>query len=247
MTKSSSEISELITGCQGLVRSIAWKIHQRLPKSVDLDDLIGYGQVGLAEAARDFDLQRGVQFTTYAYYRVRGSILDGLSRMDWFTKADYARGSYESSANDIMEGSRQEEVGDDSKWFHQTTHALSMSYIMTHWADSGVAEPSNTITPCDNAETEDLRQKIRSMLDDLTPQEQTLMRGIYFDGLTVKAAGEKIGITKGWASRLHARTLESLAIQLCDNHDQPSTSQPRPAKQNQQMAVPAGTSLRQLK
>lgn len=247
MTKSSSEISDLITGCQGLVRSIAWKIHQRLPKSVDLDDLIGYGQVGLAEAARDFDRQRGVQFTTYAYYRVRGAILDGLSRMDWFTKADYARGSYESSANDIMEGSRQTESGDDSQWFRQTTQSLSMSYIMTHWADSGVAEPSSPITPCDNAETEDLREKIRTMLDALTPQEQTLIRGIYFDGLTVKAAGERVGITKGWASRLHARTLESLAIQLCDSHDAAPQSHAGPPKQCKPVTVPARESRKQLK
>lgn len=224
MTNPKSEVTALITGCQGLVRSIAWKIHQRLPKSVDLDDLIGYGQVGLAEAARDYDSQRGIQFTTYAYYRVRGAILDGLSRMAWFTKADYARGNYESSANDFMEASQQTEVANDSEWFRQTTQSLSMTYIMTHWAGSGVAEPSDTITPSDTAESDELQDKIRGMLDDLSPQEQTLMRGIYFDGLTVKAAGERIGISKGWASRLHARTLDSLALQLCDSHDELSRS-----------------------
>ncbi|MGV2335702.1 MAG UNVERIFIED_CONTAM: hypothetical protein LVR18_16830 [Planctomycetaceae bacterium] len=63
----------MINGCQGLVRTIAWRVHQRLPKTVDLDDLIGYGQVGLAEAARDFDETKGSQFVTYAWYRVRGA------------------------------------------------------------------------------------------------------------------------------------------------------------------------------
>ena len=90
---------QLVTGCEGCVRSLAWKIHQRLPNSVELDDLIAFGQLGLLEAARDFDQKRQVRFTTYAYYRVRGAILDGLSTMNWFTKADYARGRYEQSAN----------------------------------------------------------------------------------------------------------------------------------------------------
>lgn len=219
MKNPVSETSPLINGCQGLVRSIAWKIHQKLPKSVDLDDLIGYGQVGLAEAARDFDSQRSVKFTTYAYYRVRGAILDGLSTMAWFTKADYARGNYERSANDLMETSRQSEDGNDTEWFRQTAHSLSMSYIMTHWGDTGVAEPTDSATPSDAAESDDLQHKVRGMIDELPTQEQTLMRGVYFDGLTIKAAGERIGISKAWASRLHARTLGSLALRLGDSND----------------------------
>ena len=200
------------------MRSIAWKIHQKLPRSVELDDLVGYGQVGLAEAARDFEKRRGVQFTTYAYYRVRGSILDGLSTMSWFTKADYARGSYERTANEVMEASNLEHEQSDADWFRQTTRSLSMSYIMTHWGDSGYAEPSEAATPSDTVESNDMQCIVRGMLDDLPEQQQTLMRGIYFDGLTIKAAGEKIGISKAWASRLHARTLDSLAIQLSNGN-----------------------------
>jgi RNA polymerase sigma factor for flagellar operon FliA len=219
MSDRVKDTAALIHGCQGLVRSIAWKIHQKLPRSVELDDLVGYGQVGLAEAARDFEKQRGVQFTTYAYYRVRGAILDGLSTMSWFTKADYARGSYERTANDVLESSNREQGQSDTDWFRQTTRSLSMSYIMTHWGDTGTAEPSDSSTALDAAESEELQCVVRGMLDNLPDQQQTLMRGIYFDGLSIKAAGEKIGISKAWASRLHARTLDSLAIQLGDGND----------------------------
>jgi RNA polymerase sigma factor for flagellar operon FliA len=219
MANTTSETSSLIYGCQGLVRSIAWKIHQKLPPSVDLDDLIGFGQVGLAEAARDFDQQRAVQFSTYAYYRVRGAILDGLSSMNWFSKADYARGRYEQSANDLLDSSREEPDSDETDWFAHTTRTISMSYIMTHWGDSTVQEPSEETTPAEAAESADLQGMIRQMLDELPGQEQTLMRGIYFDGLTIKAAGERIGVGKAWASRLHARTLDSIALRLCDSND----------------------------
>src|SRR5687767_6547340 len=93
---------QLIVSCQGLVRSIAWKIRCKLPKHVDLEDLVSYGQLGLAEAARDYDPSRGSQFTTFAYYRVRGAILDGLSKMGWFNRSDYHQGRYEQMANDVL-------------------------------------------------------------------------------------------------------------------------------------------------
>ena len=81
MTDGPLTTQQLVVSCQGLVRSLAWKIHCKLPRSVDLEDLVCYGQIGLVEAARDFDSSRGGQFTTYAYYRIRGAILDGMSKM----------------------------------------------------------------------------------------------------------------------------------------------------------------------
>jgi len=216
-----SPSSDLIMSCQGLVRSIAWKIHQKLPRNIELDDLIGFGQIGLSEAARDFDQQRGVQFTTYAYYRVRGAILDGLSSMAWFTKADYNRGRYEQAANAILEARPDDDIPeDDVTWLGQTTRVLSMTYIMTQWGtDSPGKAFSETETPCDAAEANDLKQLLRSIVDDLPEQQQQLIRGIYFEGLSIKEAGERIGISKAWASRLHTRTLDSLALRMADRND----------------------------
>ncbi len=220
-TNDATPTPELIHSCQGLVRSIAWKMHQKVPRSIELDDLIGFGQVGLAEAARDFDQNRGVQFTTYAYYRVRGAILDGLSTMAWFSKADYARGRYERNANDVLEASPSEAQAEDTNWFGQTARSLSMTYIMTQWAGEGVGspEPSEDYTPSDAAEDADLRNEIRKLVEELPDQEATLIKGIYFEGLTIKDAGERIGISKAWASRLHARTLHSLALRMTDSDD----------------------------
>jgi RNA polymerase sigma factor for flagellar operon FliA len=213
--------SELITSCQGLVRSIAWKIHQRLPRSVELDDLIGYGQVGLAEAARDFDRNRKVQFTTYAYYRVRGAILDGLSSMSWFTKADYARGRYERSANELLTETNEANSGDDVSWFERTTVSLSMSYLMTHYCEEShaceISDPG--VPPSEVAEAVDLHDIIGELVCNLPHREQALIRGVYFEGLSIKEAGESIGISKAWASRLHTRVLNSLALGMKDDDD----------------------------
>jgi RNA polymerase sigma factor for flagellar operon FliA len=208
--------NDLIVSCQGLVRSIAWKIHQKLPSSVDLDDLIGYGQLGLAEAARDFDASRGTQFTTYAYYRIRGAVLDGLSRMSWFRKADYSAGRYERLANDVLSGQEPEQPGDsDAAWFAQTTRSLGMAFVMTNFVGgSAELEPIDSHDPAADAETADICSVVRGLLDELPEQEQVLMRAIYFEGLSIKDAGERVAISKAWASRLHARILEQLATKL---------------------------------
>src|SRR5206468_4279555 len=94
----------LMLSYMGLVRALAWKIHQKLPRHVELDDLYGYGCVGLAEAARSFDDHRGIEFTTFAYYRIRGAILDGLSKMSWFSAASFHRGNYRSDDLTTGEG-----------------------------------------------------------------------------------------------------------------------------------------------
>jgi len=208
--------AELIQSCQGLVRSIAWKIHQRLPRSVELDDLIGYGQVGLAEAARDFDAGRGIQFTTYAYYRVRGAVLDGLSTMSWFSKADYSRGRYEQAANSVLdESSAEPETSSELSWFTTTTRSLSAAFLISDFASVSLEQQTaDSGSPSMDADFEDLRKTIGEALDRLPEQDRGLIEDIYFRGMSIKDAGERIGISKAWASRLHARILRNLGFQL---------------------------------
>lgn len=207
-TGHTTQTSDLIFRSQGLVRSIAWKIHQKLPSSIDLDDLIGFGQIGLAEAARDFDNNRNVQFTTYAYYRVRGAILDGLSTMSWFSKADYNRGRYELGANDVLESCPDR---DDETWFGKTARILSMSYLMSRSGNEPSAfEPETADSPAETAEAAELKEMMHHFVDELPTQEKAILKAVYFDGLSIKAAGETIGIGKPWASRLHGRALDIL-------------------------------------
>ena len=86
MSLSRPHPDDLVFSHQGLVRAIARGIHRSFPSYIDLDDLIGYGQLGLTQAARDFDPERGIQFSTFAYYRIRGAILDGANQMNWLKR-----------------------------------------------------------------------------------------------------------------------------------------------------------------
>ena len=66
--------------CTGLVRSIALKLAPKVPDHIHIDDLVGEGYLGLVEAMRLFNPERQVLFTTYAYPRVRGAMIDFVDR-----------------------------------------------------------------------------------------------------------------------------------------------------------------------
>ena len=73
------------------VRLIARRIHQRLPESVSLDDLVSTGVVGLISAIDRFDASHNVKLKTYAEYKIRGAILDGLRGLDWAPRQQRSR------------------------------------------------------------------------------------------------------------------------------------------------------------
>lgn len=216
-------IQQLIEENQGLVRSLAWKIHQRLPGHIEFDDLVGYGQVGLAEAARDFDPQRGRAFSTYAYYRIRGAIYDGLGKLSWHSRTHYRNVRFQQMADDVLrlesdqaasaESSAEEQV----RWLKRVTGSLAVVYLAsgTRGEDDNmeIVDPS-VKAPLSDALSRELTAKLCELIDALPSEAGRLLRSVYYEGLTLKEAGERIGISKAWASRLHARTLDQLARAL---------------------------------
>ena len=101
--------------------------------------MISYGQLGLAEAARDFDITRGGQFTTFAYYRIRGAIYDGVSKMSWVSRAHYHRVKYAQMASDALRLAAESEsaghrnrVEQGVSWLKSMTSALAVVYLSSH-------------------------------------------------------------------------------------------------------------------
>ena len=75
--------NDLVVLHEPLVKRIAYHLMSRLPASVQADDLIQAGMIGLIEASRKFDPEQGASFETYAGIRIRGSMLDEIRRTDW--------------------------------------------------------------------------------------------------------------------------------------------------------------------
>jgi RNA polymerase sigma factor FliA len=224
MVPSGRTPQQLILENQGLVRSLAQRIRRGLPDHVEMDDLVAYGQQGLAEAAANYDPARGGQFSTYAYYRIRGAIYDGLSKMNWFSRAQYQQARNQQLAGEVLaleadeapEGAARME--DEVRWLKQTTGKLAVVYLMTQVGDderdtAALADPS-TPTPAQDASRHEIAQRLAELIDQLPDEAAALIRGVYYDGLTLQEAGQRIGVSKAWACRLHARTLERLARSL---------------------------------
>lgn len=218
--------TQLIEAGQGLVRSIALKVYRSLPVPTDLDDLIAYGQLGLAEAAQAFDPNAGTRFTTFAYYRVRGAIYDGVSKMAWTSRARIRRMRFQSMADEVLEN-EQEDGGDgdgsaqdDASWLGRVTERLAVVYLATSDDDAvsrsiaDAADPHES--PSVSVASRELQQKLPALVEQLDSQSRRLITGIYFDGFTLTQAAERAGISKSWASRIHAKSLDKLAKSLRD-------------------------------
>jgi RNA polymerase sigma factor FliA len=87
---AAPEKNQLVEQHLQLVQAIARKVKKTLGTSIEYDDLVAYGSKGLVEAADRYDARPGVAFTTFAYYRIRGAMFDGLRTMGWYSRADYA-------------------------------------------------------------------------------------------------------------------------------------------------------------
>lgn len=224
MTTLQKTHDQLIEESQGLVRFLAKQIHRRAPQQVDLDDLIGYGQIGLAEAARDFDPSQNIKFTTFAYYRIRGAIYDGMYKMSWFSRRRHRDLRYQQMANAALQAESTSEsdgtVQGDTGWLQKMTGALAVVYLATRepGGEEGFGErelvDESSRSPAALAAEKELAQVLHTLIDELPPDSAALVRSTYFEGLTLQDAGERLGISKSWASRLHARALEQLSRAL---------------------------------
>lgn len=217
-------LSALIEETQGLVRSIAVKIHRNLPFPVDLDDLIAYGQLGLIEAAQAFDSAVGVQFTTFAYYRIRGAIYDGISKMTWTSRARLRRMRFLQMANSVLESEQSSpdctnSAIEDVQWLGRVSERLAVVFLATGGDDEesqhGLADAISTEqSPAAALASRELQQELRKHVQQLPADACRLVTSIYFDGYTLTEAAERAGMSKSWASRLHAKSLDQLARKL---------------------------------
>lgn len=222
----SSVVRQRIEECQGMVRSLALSISRKLPANVELDDLIAYGQLGLSEAARDFDPGRGSRFSTYAYYRIRGAIYDGLSKMVWSDRGRAAHVRYEQMSTEVLrldsENAASDEaadVEDDARWLRNVSRTLAVVHLVSRAGGGEGEEEPKSLDWIDRSSPDaasvairhELSEKIHAGIEALPPMAAALIRAVYFENLTLHEAGERIGVSKSWASRLHTRALEQLA------------------------------------
>jgi RNA polymerase sigma factor FliA len=232
---AASEKDELVEKHLSLVQAIARKVKRTLGAAIDLEDLIGYGSKGLVEAAERFDGRAGVAFTTFAYYRVRGAMYDGIRAMGWYSRADYARYRAEERANQYLQAQADREGAARAQNPDAAGHAppgaaetlasvaealsgIATIHITSIEAASRVADQSLP-APDAAVDTARLSRRVRQALTTLPDNERRLMELYYFGDKNLEEAGAQLGLSKSWACRLHARAVDRLRQAMDDALD----------------------------
>lgn len=224
MPADTPQLEQRIQENQGLVVSLARSIHRKLPPQIGLDDLIAYGQLGLAEAAQSFQDGKGAAFSTFAYYRIRGAIYDGISKMSWNSHAARIQNKYQQMAGETLQAEATSgdpataSAQENAQWLGSVTEKLAVVYLASHAEDTNDAlqrvADLRTLRPDDQLENQEVQALLRRLLDGLAPHERELIRLTYYEGMSLKEAADQLGKSKSWASRLHQAILERLARAL---------------------------------
>lgn len=206
---------ELIAQYMPYAASIASRVYQSLSKVVEYEEVLSSSRLGLLEAARRYDERLGVDFKTFAYYRIKGAVYDGLRKAGWIPRTLYAKLKFEEAANDYLQfmseyadskhlESAEEEIAD-------TVNSLASIYIISlDSAEDFDIEDTESPSLEKSAEFRQIRKHMRSAINLLPPTEKKLIKMYYFQNKTLEQVGEELHLSKSWTSRLHARALELL-------------------------------------
>ena len=221
MPNSPAERQRLVEGHLTFVRSIAAKVKEQLPREIEFDDLVAYGTQGLIEAAERYDPAHGTAFTTFSYYRIRGAIYDGLRGMGWLPRGEYARVRFEERSNAFLQNAADRESGtssgdaesldieDDVRSIAEALGSVAAIFVTA--LDALPQEPADGAPrPEELVEEEQQRRVVREALASLPEKERKLLELYYFEDKSLLDAGTELGLSKSWASRLHARAVTLL-------------------------------------
>ncbi len=219
----TQEASDLAERHLPLVKSIALKLRAHLPPQLELDDLIAYGTKGLLEAAQRYDPDRGTTFATFAYYRIRGAMFDGLRENGALSRTEFAKARMLERADDYLENAAERERGADPAALARRSTADTLGQLSAHVAAltvvavtsldaqaGGEPEDPQSLEPYDRLDGLGLRPHLRAALQGLSERERRLVELCYYQNQSLRAAGKELGISKSWASRLHGRALFKL-------------------------------------
>jgi RNA polymerase sigma factor for flagellar operon FliA len=202
-----------------------------VPNGFDRDDLSGIGMLGLIAAADSWEPQRGLKFSTYAYTKIRGAILDELRRCDWLSRGSreklrelertVARLQHERGGPPTPEelaralGTSVEDVdellvaargGLETSLDEQADESSSLAALLR--------DPSSP-DPAGSAEWNESKERLARAITTLPEQEQTVITLYYAENLLLREISTVLGVTESRVSQIHSRAIWRLNRSLC--------------------------------
>jgi RNA polymerase sigma factor for flagellar operon FliA len=212
-----------------MARRAAAVIYPRVRDHVAFDEVVALANAGLAEAAARFDPARGASFATFAWYRVHGTIIDGLRKSTQLPRRTWARLVALRAAGDYLEhrGERDRGAagrgsspagGDALAQVARAMAAVRTMYVLSLEAlrDRGFDAAGELPAPSDGLDRARVAAWLRDAIARLPDKERAIVTKHYFEGKSLLEAGGELGLSKSWASRLHAQAVDRLRAVLDD-------------------------------
>ena len=224
---------ELITEYLPYVKSIAHRMAVHLPPSVEADDLISAGIIGLMNAVKRYDSTRENNFITYALFRIRGAILSELRSRDFLSRSNRSKireleKAYRDLNLKLGREAKDDEVAKELRIsldeFYEVRKMSTMSFVSFEEIGSFSNEEKdglmhllvdgNSDDPLDLTGLKEMRNAIAGAIEHLKEKERMVVSLYYWDELTMKEIGKVLDITESRVSQIHSLALIHLRAKL---------------------------------
>jgi RNA polymerase sigma factor for flagellar operon FliA len=209
------------------VESLARRVASSMPHSIELNDLVQDGMIGLIDAACRYDEARGIKFETFAERRVRGAMIDALRRDAWPRGVRRQRRELEAAREELRRELGSEpsladlaaKMGADETRLGRTivrintieqTSPLSAAENADNSTLPPALVPSEPPSPEKAFEQQEVKDRIRAAIASLPPRERKVIGLYYYGEATMKQIGAEIGVNESRVSQLHARAVQRL-------------------------------------
>lgn len=211
-----------------LVKRIAHHLAARLPSSVDVDDLIQAGVIGLLEAARHYNGERGASFETYAGIRIRGAMLDELRQTDWAPRSVHRREREVSEAiraieqeqgRDARDQEIAERLGIALSEYHGIVHDAARCQVLSlddggEDGDETMDTPDLSTGPLQNLQHQEFQRELVRAITEL-PERERLVLSLYYEReLNLREIGEVLKVSESRVCQIHGQALLRLRGRL---------------------------------
>jgi len=221
---SARETEALVMRHAELVKRIAYHLAGRLPASVEVDDLIQAGMLGLLEAAANYSEGRGASFETYAGIRIRGAMLDGLRKLDWAPRSVHRKARAVAKAireieSEIGREARDVEVaermGMKLSEYHRIVEDSAGCQISSLTTEEGeMTLTDSSADPFRDVVDEDFRAALTEAIGGLPERERLVMSLYYDDELNLKEIGAALRVSESRICQIHGQALVRLQARL---------------------------------
>lgn len=225
-TVDDFEKEELIKSYLPLVRKVVHRLSGRLPKDVDIKEMLNSGIIGLVDALEKYDPKHETNFSTYAQFRIRGAILDSFRSQDWLPrslrfKSHKIEEAYQVIEQKLGRAATDEEVaaelGLDVQELQQLLGEVG-SIVMLSFEELGFGHgeerfqandwvADRTDDPLNNLLGGEKVELIARALDRLPEKERLVISLYFYEELNLKEIGEILGVTESRASQIRSRAL----------------------------------------